>query len=861
MSNSFCKYFIKKIKILLIFILLFNFNFGEVKAASIKVKEGGWIELQKKYGLDAHGTSHKRTSYKHSGSTPLFCIQFKKEFSGGTYSTGKCSFKLSSKDRIIAGKIVDIIYSKSWSGDKKYAYAVAALNTYMKKYRHLGSSASFGESGTIKDAISEAKSYYKKLKDTYPKPTVTNNSSTLVMLGSGGKSFITNDKITFDNLKKDWLGVKSTYSFSITGGASGVAYYLCTDKTGKNCTAVGSTTVSDVEKVSYYVKATSSNAINKHSFTIKLTGNASGIKYYTSNVYCKGKNQAVLKKASNKKSYSVNVSTSFKIPSSDEHEIEIKKVDENGEAITGAEFTLYKSDNCSGNSLELKKNSDGTSFNYSTGVIANDNSFYGTYSFKENKSPVGYITDNKCSTVEIKKNDSTACYNLDGDVVEDKYCDSNITLKCKVVVPTKTVTDETTGETSTIEGSTTYEDFTDGGCVSSDDGNGNSITRSSVCYNSSDNPKEEDNKYCSNQNNYSLVTVKSGNVFIQKQNQKNTVIVSKKAITGDEEVPGAKLKICSKDDYQKNSTKCSASKTINDISLEWTSGNDSATFMGINPGSYVIIEDVPPAGYKLVTTVTEFSIDNSGTIKTGGTTSNNNSIVVNNELTEMTISKTDVATSKELPGATISICTASYDVGDNNDDDQSTDETESDDAGDDTEMSEDAGDEESVEGDIDSGLVPDLFYYKDLDLKKFYLDLDLDKNCIPAVLADGSDATWTSTNEPHKIVGLPAGVYYLVENISPKGYDTAESIGFIMQSDGTLLDFNGNSLADNKIVMKDKHLEQTKTGDLKIALIVLISIGAIGSVLYANNKKNNNNGNSNNIIKKIKSRKLHMNKN
>ena len=82
---------------------------------------------------------------------------------------------------------------------------------------------------------------------------------------------------------------------------------------------------------------------------------------------------------------------------------------------------------------------------------------------------------------------------------------------------------------------------------------------------------------------------------------------------------------------------------------------------------------------------------------------------------------------------------------------------------------------------------------------------------------------WVSSKEPHVIQYLVEGKeYIMVEQISPKGYEIAESITFIAK-DG------------EKIVMKDKLIPETpKTGDetnimLWLSLLTLTTIGLLGS--------------------------------
>ena len=107
------------------------------------------------------------------------------------------------------------------------------------------------------------------------------------------------------------------------------------------------------------------------------------------------------------------------------------------------------------------------------------------------------------------------------------------------------------------------------------------------------------------------------------------VDLSKRAITGSDELPGATLELL-KD---------------GEVIDKWVSGDKPHRINMLKAGEYVLRETIPAPGYVTAEDIT-FTVESTGEVQT---------VIMKDELTKVDISKTDIVTGAEIEGAELSI--------------------------------------------------------------------------------------------------------------------------------------------------------------------------------------------------------------
>ena len=208
------------------------------------------------------------------------------------------------------------------------------------------------------------------------------------------------------------------------------------------------------------------------------------------------------------------------------------------------------------------------------------------------------------------------------------------------------------------------------------------------------------------------------------------VKISKTDITGEKELKGATLQIL--DD--KGEVVTVKDRKGNDVKCEWVSTDEPHVVEGLEINkTYTLRETISPDGYTIATDAT-FSIDEKNRITTEMPRNSAGVLLVKDAPTKVYISKTDINSGDELPGATMQI-------------------------------------------------------------------LDEKENVVVIKDNDGNPVEtleWVSGEEPKYIEGLPTGVNYILrETISPDGYTIASDTKFTIDEKGVVTSDGTTSVAED----------------------------------------------------------------
>ena len=302
----------------------------------------------------------------------------------------------------------------------------------------------------------------------------------------------------------------------------------------------------------------------------------------------------------------------------------------------------------------------------------------------------------------------------------------------------------------------------------------------------------------------------------------------------------------------------------------WTSDGQKHKVSGLTEGSYVVKETKAPTGYKLSSTQIKFSVDASGKVK------NSNGIEISfiafkNEKMSVTVSKQDIANSTELPGATLVIknsdgkevvkwtsSTKPYVIKGLAVGTYTLTETIAPDGY--TKSSETITFKIGEDGKVynqDGKTIDKVIMYNQksstpggVSISK--QDATTGKELPGATLVvkdyDGKVIdTWVSTDKPHLIENLTAGIYTLTETIAPNGYIlSTETVTFTVKDDGSVTKvvmYNSPNSKDLPSGNGGEEVPVESTGSYKT--ITSTVVGTLitfvgGIVLFKSSKKKEN---------------------
>lgn len=266
------------------------------------------------------------------------------------------------------------------------------------------------------------------------------------------------------------------------------------------------------------------------------------------------------------------------------------------------------------------------------------------------------------------------------------------------------------------------------------------------------------------------------------ENAPTTVEFSKADVTTCKEIPGAHLEVTDKD---------------GNVIDKWTSTEEPHIIRKLVVGkTYYLTERIPANGYATAETI-EFTIENTADIQ---------KVQMFDEPTKVLISKTDITTCEEIPGAKLTIFDKDGIVVRTWTSGKKPTYIEKLPIGDYV-LREELAPDGYVRAEDVKFTVKDTGIEQKVEMKDKYTRVQISKqNMTTCKEIPGARLTlfdkdgkviekWTSTKEPHLIERLPVGEYMLREELAPDGYVRAEDVKFKVEETGEI----------QKVYMKDDY--------------------------------------------------------